>query len=161
MFDAFLKLDGIEGESPDGKHSKEIELLSYSFGAVQPGTSGHGGGGGSGKVAMQDLEVVKRTDKASPKLFLACCTGEHIKTATLSIRKAGGSQQDYLVVKLSDILVSSMKNGGASEGRDDIPTEHVALNFSKIEVEYKEQKADGSLSGSVKTGYDVKKNQKV
>src|SRR5262249_37716529 len=103
--DYFLKIDGIEGESGDSKHKGEIEIDSFSFGATQTGTSGHGGGGGSGKVAMHDISFTARISKASPKLALACASGEHIKKAVLLCRKAGKDQQEFYKVTLSDVLV--------------------------------------------------------
>jgi type VI secretion system secreted protein Hcp len=161
MFDAFLKIDGIEGESPDSKHGKEIQLLSFSFGADQP-TSGHtGGGSGAGKVNMHDLSIVKQVDKASPKLLVACCTGQAIKSAVLTARKAGGDQQDYMVVTLSDVVVSNHTTAGQAAGTDGLPNEQVSLNFTKINFEYKEQGADGSLKGTVAGGFDVKQMKKV
>jgi len=159
-FDAFLKLTGIDGESQDSKHKNEIELLSYAFGAQQSGTAAIGGGLGSGKVSLNDLQVVKNTDKSSPKLFLYCCTGEHIPSGTLTVRKAGTTQQEYLVVTLTDIIVSNVHNGGAASSSD-IPSETVSLNYTKIEMQYQQQNQDGTLAGTVKTGYDVKKNAKV
>ena len=160
-FDAFLKIDGIEGESPDGKHSKEIQLLSFSFGADQPASSNTGGGAGTGKVNMHDLSVLHSVDKASPKLLVACATGQHIKSAVLTSRKAGGDQQDYLIVTLSDVIISSVQASGQANGSDGLPTEQVSLNFSKINFEYKEQGADGSLKGTVAGGFDVKTMKKV
>ena len=153
-FDAFIKIDGIEGESPDSKHGKEIQLLSFSFGADQPASSNIGGGGGTGKVNMHDLSVLHQVDKASPKLLVACCTGLHIKKAVLSVRKAGGDQLDYIVVTLEDVLVSSVQASGQSG--DGSAMEQVHLNFTKINFEYKEQGADGSLKGTVAGGFDVK-----
>jgi type VI secretion system secreted protein Hcp len=158
--DYFLKIDGIEGESLDSKHAKEIELESWSFGATQGGTFQAGGGGGAGKVAMQDFHFVMKVNKATPKLFLACSSGEHIKSATLTCRKAGKEQQEFLKWTFSDILVSSYQTGGSGSG-DVVPLDQISLNFAKIEAEYKEQKADGTLGGSVKAGYDLKKQQKV
>jgi type VI secretion system secreted protein Hcp len=161
MFDAFLKIDGIEGESPDSKHGKEIQLLSFSFGADQPASSSLGGGSGAGKVNMHDLSIVKQVDKASPKLFVACCTGQHIKSAVLTSRKAGGDQQDYMIVTLSDIIVSHVTTAGQAAGTDGLPNEQVALNFSKVNFEYKEQGADGTLKGTVAGGFDIKTMKKV
>jgi|SRR4051794_29088484 len=160
MVDAFLKIDGIEGESQDNKHGKEIEILSYSFAATQTGTSAMGGGAGAGKVSMQDIHFTHTIDKASPKLMLACCTGDHIKSAIFTARKAGGSQMEYLIMTLSDVLVSSVSMAGHGNDNNK-PTEQFSLNFSKIQYDYKEQKADGSLGGTVAMGYDIKKNQKV
>jgi len=158
--DYFLKIDGVDGESTDDKHKGEIELESWSVGGTNAGSFSSGGGGGTGKVAMQDFHIVKKTDKASAKLLTACCTGEHLKTATLVCRKAGGDQQEFLTVVLSPVLVSSYQTSG-SAGSDVIPMEQVALNFGKIEFKYKEQKPDGSLGGEVVGGWDVTTNKKV
>jgi type VI secretion system secreted protein Hcp len=158
--DFFLKLEGIEGESHDAKHKNEIDVQSWSFGAANGGTFGGMGGGGAGKVSMQDFHFVMANQKASPKLFLACATGEHIKKATLTCRKAGKEQQEFLKITMSDLLVSSFQTGGSGHG-DIVPTDQISLNFAKIEFEYKMQKADGTLDAAVKAGYDVKSNQKV
>lgn len=160
LFDAFLKIEGIDGESADSKHKGEIELLSFSWGETQGGTFAHGGGGGAGKVSMQDIHFVSRVNKASPKLFLSCASGEHIKKATLTCRKAGKDQQEFLKYTLSDILVSSYQIGGSSSG-DSIPLDQVSLNFAKIEIEYKEQLATGALGGTVKAGWNLKENKTV
>jgi type VI secretion system secreted protein Hcp len=156
--DYFLKIDGIDGESGDSKHKNEIELESWTFGATQSGTMHSGGGGGSGKVSVQDLHFVSKVSKASPKLFLACCNGEHIKKAVLIARKAGKDQQEYLKITMSDLLVSSYQGGGSAQDGI-VPLDQVSLNFAKIEFEYKEQKSDGTLGGVVKTGYDLKENK--
>ena len=160
LVDYFLKIDGIEGESQDAKHGKEIELQSFSWGETQQGSYSAGGGGGAGKVSMQDFHFVMHVNKASPKLFLACATGEHIKKAVLTCRKAGKEQQEYMKWTFSDLLVSSYQTGG-STGGSALPLDQVSLNFAKVEVEYKPQKADGSLEAAVKAGYDLKKSTAV
>lgn len=160
VVDYFLKIDGIEGESADDKHKAEIDVLTWNWAEHQAGTMQYGGGGGAGKVQMQDFSFTMRTCKASPKLLLACANGEHIKAATLVARKAGKDQQEYLKIKFSDLLVSSYSTGGVAEG-DIVPIDSISLNFAKIEYEYKEQKADGSLGGAVTAGYDLKANKKV
>jgi type VI secretion system secreted protein Hcp len=158
--DFFLKIDGIDGESQQDKHKNEIELDSWSFGETNAGSFAKSGGGGAGKVAMQDFHFVMPVNKASPKLFLACATGQHIKSAKLVCRKAGKEQQEYLKVTFSDLLVSSYQTGGSGHG-DVLPTDQISLNFSKIEFEYAEQAADGSLKGGIKAGYDLKAGKKV
>src|SRR6266699_3022978 len=115
--DMFLKIDGIEGESTDHAHKGEIELLGFSIGATQPASSGIGGGGGVGKVQLQDFHFTKHHDKASPKLFEACCTGKHTPKVTLTCRKAGGSQQEFLKWTLSEVLISSVQFSGSRERR--------------------------------------------
>jgi type VI secretion system secreted protein Hcp len=109
---------------------------------------------------MQDFHFVTKYNKSSPKLFLACASGQHIKNAVLTCRKAGGDQEEYLKVTMSDLLVSSYQTGGSSGG-DIVPTDQYSLNYSKIEFEYKEQKPDGTLGGAIKAGWSVKENKKV
>ena len=157
--DYFLKVDGIDGESTDDKHKNEIDVESWSWGETNAGTSRAGGGGGAGKVVMQDFHFVMKVNKATPKLMLACATGQHIKEAKLVCRKAGGDQQEYMSIKFSDLLVSSYQTGG-SQG-DVIPIDQIGFNFSKIEFEYKPQKPDGSLDAAIKAGYDLKLNKKA
>ena len=106
--DTFLKLGDIKGESKDSKHAGEIDVLSWSFGVSQTGTMGVGGGGGAGKANFSDLNIMHAVDKASPVLMTKCATGEHIKEATLISRKAGKGQQEYLIVKMNDILVNDV-----------------------------------------------------
>jgi type VI secretion system secreted protein Hcp len=155
LVDYFLKIEGVPGESQDSKHKGEIEIESWSWGATQTGTATHGGGMGAGKVAMQDFHFVMKVNKASPLLMRACASGEHIKSAILVCRKAGKDQQEYLKVSFSDLLVSSYQTGGTNSA-DVVPLDQIALNFTKVEFEYKEQKPDGTLGGAVKAHYDMK-----
>jgi type VI secretion system secreted protein Hcp len=159
--DFFLKIDGIEGESTDSKHKGEIDVASWSWGETNTGSMHFGGGGGAGKVSMQDFQFTMRMNRATPKLMQACATGQHIKKAVLTCRKAGTEQQEYLKITFSDLLVSSYQTG-ASGGMDEVlPTESISLNFAKIEFEYKPQKADGTLDGAIKASYDLKLNKSV
>jgi type VI secretion system secreted protein Hcp len=158
--DFFLKLDGIPGESKDSKHPAEIQLESWSWGESNAGTFAAGGGGGAGKVNMQDFHFTMPVNIASPKLMLACASGEHIKSAILTARKAGGQQQEYLKITFSELLVSSYQIGGSGHS-DSPPVDSISLAFTKLEYEYKPQKADGTLDAATKVGYDVKANKKV
>lgn len=160
VVDYFLKIDGVDGESSDSKHKGEIELDSWSWGESQTGTGSFGGGHGAGKVQMQDFHFVMKVNKASPLLMLKCATGEHIKKAVLTCRKAGKEQQEFLKYTMSDLLISSYQTGGHGSS-DVIPVDQISANFAKIEVEYKAQKIDGSLDSPVKAGYDLKANAKV
>src|SRR4051812_9857941 len=156
--DYFIKFDGIKGESADAKHKDEVDIESWSWGETHTGSSGSGGGGGAGKVAMNDFHFVMKLNKASISLMKACATGEHIKSATLTARKAGKDQQEYLTIKFSDVLVSSFQTGGSEHG-DVLPTDQVSLNFAKIEVDYKQQKPDGTLGPPEHFKYDIKANK--
>jgi type VI secretion system secreted protein Hcp len=157
VVDYFLKLDGIPGESRDLKHKGEIELESFFWGeanAVIP----TGGGGGVGKVQVEDLHIAMKMNKASPLLLVACASGQHIKQAVLTARRALKAQQEFLVYKLTDVLVASYHTTG---GTDSVPMDQVAFNFAQVQVEYRSQKPDGSLEAPVKAGWDVRLNKKI
>jgi type VI secretion system secreted protein Hcp len=158
--DYFLRIDGIPGESLDSKHKGEIEVQAWSWGEANPPPPAPGGGGvGAGKVQMQDFNFTARTSKASPNLLIACASGKHFKSAVLTARKAGKPQAEFLTFSLSDVLVTAYQIAGA-EG-EVVPADSFSLNFSKIQVEYKEQKADGSVGASIKAGWDAKQNKKL
>jgi type VI secretion system secreted protein Hcp len=150
--DIFAKLGDIKGESLDAKHKDEIEVLSYSWGVSNAGSMAHGSGGGEGRATFHDLSFVHAVDKASPVLMQACATGVHIKEGTIIHRKAGKGQQEYLVVKMNDIIVTGVTHGGGSDGH----SESVSLAFAKVSLEYKPQKPDGSLDAGVFFKYDLK-----
>src|ERR1700739_1966678 len=97
-FDAFLKIDGIPGESTDDKHKDWIEVLSYNHGITQPvsGTTSSAGGATSPRTQHQDFVIAKYVDKASPKLYESCSTGQHIKTVSLELCRAGGDKLKYM-----------------------------------------------------------------
>jgi type VI secretion system secreted protein Hcp len=157
--DYFLKLDGIEGESMDAKHANWIDVDSWSWGENQPLQPAHGGGAGAGKVQIRDMHFTTRVSKASPKLFLACASGQHLKEARLVGRKTGKDQGEFLTWTFSDVLVSAYETQGSEGG--DAPRDAVSLNFSKVSVAYKAQKADGSLDAAITAGWDVKANKKL
>ena len=152
--DIFAKLGDIKGESLDSKHKDEVEVLSWSWGVNRTGSIAHGGGGGEGKASFNDFNFTHHIDKASPVLLKACATGEHIKEATITVRKAGKGQQEFLIIKMNDIIITSVALSGAGDAA--ATAESVALQFAKVDLEYKPQKADGSLDAGVYFKYDIK-----
>jgi type VI secretion system secreted protein Hcp len=158
--DMFLKLDKVEGESQDDAHKGEIDILSWTWGAAQSGTSHMGGGAGSGKVEIKDLEIVKYTDRSSPVLFFLCSCGEHIPSAVLTVRKSGGKKPlEYIKITLEKVFVTSIAVSGASNM--DRISETVSLNFSKVKIEYVPQKEDGSGGPSITKGWDISANKEA
>jgi type VI secretion system secreted protein Hcp len=154
--DIFAKLGDIKGESLDSKHKDEIEVLSFSWGVTNAGPGAAGSGAAAQKATFHDLSIVHHVDKASPGLMKACATGAHLKEATITQRKAGKDQHDYFIVKMNDIIITSVTNGGSS---GEPASESVTLAFAKVSVEYKPQKPDGSLDAVVFFKYDIKANK--
>jgi len=156
--DSFLKLDGIPGESTDAKHKGEIDVLAFSWGVSRAGSTGPGGGGSAGKAIFEDLLVVARTSKASPKLWQACAAGQHLKSAVLACRKAGAKQVDFLVIELTEVTITSYEIDGSD---DELPLDQFALAFAKVETQFVSVDAKGKAQPPVTTGWDLKKNAKV
>ncbi len=156
--DYLLEIDKVKGEAKDSKLKDCIEVDSFSWGASNPASFGAGGGGGTGKVSMQDLHFTKSTDKSSPVLFAKCASGEHLTKATLHVRKAGKQQQEFYTITLDKLAVSSFQSGGHTGGGI---TESFSLGFAKIAFEYKEQSDDGTTKATVKGAWDLQKNEEV
>ena len=154
----FLTIDGIKGESTDKSHKDAIDIQSFSFGVTNSGTFSGGGGGGAGKASFSSFKFNKLYDASSPSLFTATATGKHIETATFAFRRNGGDTPgDFLTVKLTDVLVTGYQQGGTKEPP---LLEGVELDASKISIEYKPQKPDGSLGPAVIATYDLKAQTK-
>jgi type VI secretion system secreted protein Hcp len=151
--DIFAKIGDVKGESLDDKHKDEIEVMSFSWGVANAGSMGVGSGGGEGKATFHDLSFTHGVDKATPVLMQACATGVHFKEGVITHRKAGKGQQEYLVIKMNDIIVTGVSQGGSGDGGN---SENVSLAFAKVALEYKPQKADGSLDAGIFFKYDIK-----
>ena len=154
-----IKIGDIKGESQDKGHKDFMDVLSWSWGMAQAGGGHAGGGSGAGKVSVQDLTFTKPVDKASPNLMKACCQGDQMKEALLTMKKAGGkSPVEYVKIKLEHVLISSVSTGGSPH--DEQLTENITLNFKKFTYDYQAQKEDGSADGGpVTVSHDIPKNE--
>ncbi len=161
-FDAYLKIDGIDGESTSKGMEKQIEIESFSWGLSNSATVGSQSGGiSSGKANIGAFTIVKAIDKASPNLMLAGCDGSHLKSATVTFRKSTGSsgQKPFEILKFTDCMVSSYQVSGVTGGNDTL-RESVSFEFGKVDMEYYTQKSDGSTSKAGNTSWDRTKNAK-
>ncbi len=155
--DFFLKIDGIEGESQDSKHKGEIQLESFSWGDAH--SSPPREGSGAGKVAFNDFRFMMRVNKASPHLFLASASGQHLKSAVLTVRRAGAQQQEFLKYTFTDLLVSAYETEASASPEQQVPVDQVSFDFGRIDVEYRPQRPDGSLDAPIKASWDLKANR--
>jgi type VI secretion system secreted protein Hcp len=154
--DIFMQIDKVTGESTDSKFKGAIDVVSWSWGLTQSGTTHTGGGSGAGKVNVQDLSFTKFVDSSSPVLLQKCCDGTHFSKATLTMRKAGASPLVYLTLTLQNILISSVSLATAAS--DDRQTEVVTLNFGQFSYAYTPQKADGSGGAAITTTWNIPGN---
>lgn len=165
-FDTYLFINTVDGEStadfptkPNGLSSVPMELMSYSFGASNPTTIGtQGGGSSAGKVSISSFNVMKRSDKASPLLFQACCNGEHYDKASVVLRKAGGAankQQIFVQYDFEEVFVESIQWSG-SGGGDDVPMESVSFSFGKVAITYFGQDKTGKVAKQNEAAWDLR-----
>jgi type VI secretion system secreted protein Hcp len=157
--DFLLEIDGIKGESGDGKLKDCIEIDSFDWACSNSGTHSSGGGGGTGKVSFTDIRFNTAANKSSPLLLLFCASGKDIKKAVLHVRKQGGEQQEYYTLTFEKLIVSSYSSNGNAGAT--VPADSFALNFTSIKFEYKPQKDDQTLDAAVTGGWDVKKGEPV
>jgi len=155
VYDTFLKIDIIDGESTDEKHEGWIEVQSFSHGIEMP-VSGIGTGRLTGASVHQDFSVVKELDKASPKLYLHCCNGQHLNQVIMELCKATGEKQKFMEYVFTDVIVSSVRPGGSAQSGEPLPVEEVTLNYGKIEWTYTQFDPETGLPiGDVAAHWDV------
>jgi type VI secretion system secreted protein Hcp len=157
--DMFIELGhDIKGETQDAEFSKKhaVDVLAWSWGASQSGTTHMGSGGGAGKASFQDLSFTKYVDTATPALLTHLAKGTHIETAKLTCRKAGEGQQRYIEMTLKEVIVSSVSTGGS--GGEDRLTENVTLNFGEIKFEYFKQDSKGATASAGMFSWDIARN---
>ncbi len=154
--DTFLKLGTVKGESVVKGFEDQMQILSWGWGMSQTGTTHSASGGGAGKVDVQDLQITKHLDAASPTLALACAKGTHYDTAVLTMRKAGGTALEYVTITLTDVMVTSYSTSAASG--QDLLQDTISLNFGKFKYSYQPQDNKGAKKGgAIDATYDIAK----
>ena len=157
--DMFIKIGALKGESADSKHPGEIDVLAWSWGMSNAGSTHQGSGSGAGKVNVQDISFTKYIDKSSPDLILASCNGKHFDKATLVVRKAGEKPLEYLTLTMGDVIITSLSTGGS--GGEDRLTENVTLNFGNFKLDYVEQTKTGGTGDKPSVGWNIQTNEKM
>lgn len=153
--DMYLVIDKVKGETQDKAYKAKgaIDVLAWSWGASNSGTTHMGQGSGAGRANFQDISVTKYVDAASARLLQACTTGEHFTKANLVVRKAGKKALEYIKIDMKDVIITSVSTGGS--GGEDRLTENVTLNFGSFHQQYTPQNEDGSGGTVMEFKYDI------
>lgn len=154
--DMFIKIGDIKGESVDKVHADKIDVLAWSWGMSQSGTTHMGSGGGSGKVNVQDISFTKYVDASTHALIMACCNGKHYDEATLIVRKAGEKPLEYIKITMKEVMVTAVSTGGS--GGEDRLTENVTLNFAEFKYEYTKQAPKGGKDSTMTATWNIAEN---
>ena len=159
-FDAYCKIEGIPGESSDKAHAKQIEVLSYDFGAAQAGGASVSRTGGQvgARADIGEFTIKKVVDTSTPNLFKYCASGKHIPSVVVEVCASAGDKHQYMKYTLSDVVISRLKSGGTGNGEGSRPVEDVSFRFGKVELEYTPYDNTGAKQASVKGGYDLAQN---
>jgi len=157
--DMFLKIDGVDGESVDDKHSKWIDILSFSWGIADasraPSQLGKAPKGR--RVEVSDFSIVKYMDKATPALFEKCCEGSHIADVSLTLVRAGEKQEEYLKIKLTDVLISGVAPAGST---GQLPLEQISFSFASSMISAADEKGVfSSIAGCGAASFDQLKER--
>ncbi len=156
----YLKFDnasGITGESLSNAHKNEIEILSFSFGAANSGTTHTGGGAGAGKSSVQDITLYKYIDKSSLKLLLKAMTGGPINSAEIKFVETINDKEIPIVAfTLTNNIVTSVLTGG-SDGQDRL-TDSFSLNFSGFTYQTFSYGQDGQQTTNPSMNWDIAQN---
>jgi type VI secretion system secreted protein Hcp len=161
-FDAFARIDGIEGESSDHKHPGWIEMISYTTGLNQTAssTASSAGGAGAERADFNAFSFTKLLDQATPQLALACAAGTHIDAVLIELCRAGTEKQPFMQYRLSDCLIRSVEASG-TQG-EDVPSEDVEIAYGKIEWRYiRQNRAGGGPAGSMVSGWNLERNARM
>lgn len=157
--DMFINMGAnIKGESRDKVQGPkgDIDVLAWSWGMSQSGSTHMGGGGGAGKANFQDLSFTKYIDSSSSALMVALAKGSHITQVELLVRKAGEGQQKYIHITLKEVIVTSVSTGGS--GGEDRLTENVTLNFGEVKFDYTPQDSKGTVAGDKTFAWNIAEN---
>jgi len=150
--DTHIKFDGIDGEATHKEHKGEIELLSWDWNVTNDSNIA-GGGSGKGKAVPGTFNFTHLYDKASPVLAKKCAQGVHFKEVTLTARKSGEGQKDFLKAVLKEVFIVAVAPM-ADKGGDIV--ESVKMSYASIDFSYKAQEDKGGTGGEVKFGWNNK-----
>lgn len=137
----------VVGETNDKAFPNQIDIVDWSWGMSAPTAIG---GARAGRVTLNELRLVKRVDKSSTALMSVMNTNDVLTTATLTVRKAGGSAPlPYFVVKLKQARINAYSvHSQIGEDGSPVLMENVALTFREITIDYTPQAGTGLGGGA-------------
>ncbi len=125
----FLQVGALPADQPEGQ-----PVLAYSHGLSNSGTT-HTGGGGAGKVNVQDLNLTMFTGKLTREFLRGVTLGTHYPEIKLKFYNS--SKTLYYQITIKDVIVTSVSYGSSCGANNSCEkqTENVSLNFSEIKWE--------------------------
>jgi type VI secretion system secreted protein Hcp len=143
-FDTFIKIDGIQGESGDEKHSGWMEILSIHWGVSNQSKPSQKSP--TKTTAWDDFTFTKAQDSSSPKLFMACDNATPIKEILLEVCRAGGDKMKFLEYKFSACFINKISLS-SGDSKETLPVETVSFKYQSVEMTYTLQKRQDGIGG--------------
>ena len=181
---AYVKFEGIDGESKDTVHENWSEIVSFNQGIHKPGGGATGTTRSTGEVIFDDIVIIKQVDKSSPKLAEAICKGKVFTKVEIHLTgpsEGSTCQGTFYAYELKNVMITSYTVSGSnplayalvalapeitmpSTGpfivqAVDAPLEEVALNFEEIKVTYTECDSSGKSKGNIEYSWKVEEGE--
>lgn len=153
--DAYLKIDGVNGESEDERHRNWIEVQGVLYAVHQPRADAISTAGGhtTGRADLYPITFTKLADLASPVLLQTCAAGKTLPKAYFEFMRADGDGKPipYFKIELENLIIASIT---PDSGEGGIIAERVQLAYAKIKWHYLKQSIRGGTQGNTQGGWD-------
>jgi len=160
MIDAYLKIEGINGESEDDRHRNWIEVSNVMYAVNQPraDTLSTAGGHTRGRAELYSITFKKLADIASPVLLQTCATGKTIPKAVFEFMRADGDGMPipYFKIEIENLMIANITPDSGDGG---VISERVQLAYAKIKWSYTRQSIRGGAQGNTSGGWDCSANK--
>jgi type VI secretion system secreted protein Hcp len=145
-----VNVEGRQGPFPvDEAGSAGISAVGVDYQVTVPVAIGGGGGGATGKAQHKPVVIRKLPGASSLFFYEALVRGEHLPRVTITAKKKGkgGKQQDYLIVTMEEVIVTSYNTSGSDDDKPAVET--ITLVFEKIQLTHPPtgKQVTDSLSG--------------
>ena len=152
---AFMEIDGAQGESRQEGFTGQIELQSWEWEVEAESSWTKGSGAAVGKPVPGKMSWEHYWDKSSHKLLQYICGGKSFETVTVRMCKSVGSgtPQAYWWAVMKGVFITKVNQSATEEGN---VAQKVEMVFKRIDVFYKEQdNLKGNLLPEVTMYWDI------
>ncbi|MFC1933224.1 Hcp family type VI secretion system effector [Chloroflexota bacterium] len=181
---AYIKFEGMDGESQSVGHEGWSEIVAFSQLISRPGSGTTSLTRTRGESILEDIVVVKQIDKTSPKLAEALLKGTVFTKVEIHLTgpsEGSTCEGTFYTYELKNVLITSYKVTGSNPlayaliapapdiilpysgpfivQAVDAPIEEISMNFEEIKVTYKECDSTGKSKGNVEYSWKVEEGE--
>jgi type VI secretion system secreted protein Hcp len=153
-FRAFMKIDGLNGESTDPDHPHWCDILSFTHDIGDVKSADVADRIVGRRVSTHPFTVEKASDCASPTIYRSCYADQRI--ASVHVELCDGDRFRFLEIRLEDVYVSGVRLVARSESPALHPVEVIHFTFDKIIWTYTiPDDPSGAVGGNVTAGWST------